>query len=354
MNPQILYDIFEKAAKARASGKDVIKLNVGEPEQSPPEELFSAIEKSLRSGRTTYGPAAGDPSLRKLLASEHGVKTENILIGPGSKFLIYATLKLLSKRNENIAIPLPAWSAFSLMFKDLDIKKINYIKTTENNNWQIQNSDLERINKGSIIITNPNNPTSSLFDYGPLFKICKKNNILIIKDCAYQDLTFSPIKSSVDLENSIEIHSFSKKFCMTGFRIGYLIAREEIIKSLTKFMQITISNVPLFIQDGAYHLLKTNKTFPRKVAGIYRKRAEMIGKILEKNNITFVKPDAGFYIFANISRPSEKLCLQLIDKGVAFVPGTAFGPYPNYIRISLTEEESRLKKGIGILLDNLS
>lgn len=353
MNPQILYDIFEKAAKARASGKDVIKLNVGEPEQSPPKELFSAIEKSLRSGRTTYGPAAGDPSLRKLLASEHGVKTENILIGPGSKFLIYATLKLLSRQRENITIPLPAWSAFSLMFRDLDIKKINYIKTTQNNNWQIQDSDLKRTNKGSIIITNPNNPTSTLSDYNKILKICKKSRLQIIKDCAYQDLTFSGIKNKVDLINTIEIHSFSKKFCMTGFRIGYLIAREEIIKSLTKFMQITISNVPLFIQDGAFHLLKTNKSFPGKVAAVYKKRAEAIGKILSENNITFVKPDAGFYIFANIGKPSEKLCLELIDKGVAFVPGTAFGPYPNYIRISLTEEETRLKKGINILIKSL-
>ncbi|MBI2029400.1 pyridoxal phosphate-dependent aminotransferase [Candidatus Gottesmanbacteria bacterium] len=354
MNPQILYDIFEKAGKARASGKDVIKLNVGEPEQSPPKELFKAIEKSLKSGRTTYGSASGDPNLRELLAKEHGIKPENVLIGPGSKFLIFATLKLLSKTKGKIIIPLPAWSAFSLMFKDLGINNIHYLKTTEKNNWQINISDLEKVVRGSIIITNPNNPTSTLFDYASILKICKRNRIKIIKDCAYQDLTFYEIKNKVDLENTIEIHSFSKKFCMTGFRIGYMLANSTIVSALTKFMQITISNVPLFIQDGAYHLLKTNKSFPRKVASVYKKRVEVIGKILTDNNVTFVKPNAGFYIFANIGRPSEKLCLELIDKGVAFVPGTAFGPYPNYIRISLTEDENRLKKGINILIKNLN
>ena len=361
MNPQILYNIFEKVSKRRSQGKDVIKLNVGEPEQSPPKSLISAINTSFKLGRITYGPATGDPKLRKVLARKHGVKEENILIGPGSKFLIYASLKLLlSKNNGGILIPLPAWSAFSLMLSDLKIKNIVFLPTHEKDSWNINVNHLKRKlskNVNTIIITNPNNPTSTTVDtktVKEIENISIKRDITLIKDCAYDALQFTKTTSKTNLKNTIEINSFSKKFCMTGFRIGYLIASKEIVETLTRFMQITISNVPLFIQDGAIELLKKEPRFPRKIAGIYKKRAKLIGDILKKNNITFVKPQAGFYIFANIGKPSEKLCLDLIDKGVSFVPGTAFGPYPNYIRISLTENEDRLKKGIGILIKSLS
>lgn len=360
MNPQILYDIFEKVSKSRTQGKDVIKLNVGEPEQQPPKLLFSAINRSLKKGRTTYGPAAGDPKLRDLLAKQHGVSGKNILIGPGSKFLIYALLKLLTSNNKSsVIIPLPAWSAFSLMFKDLQVSKVHYLITSEKNNWQLDPQQVEKIadkNAKTLIITNPNNPTSTLTNKNlidEVNRIAKRRDITIVKDCAYQDLAFNKIINSLDLQNSIEIHSFSKKFCMTGFRIGYLIAKEEIVKKLTNFMQITISCVPLFIQDGAIELLNNQPDFPRKVAAIYKKRAQEVGKMFKKDGISFAQPDAGFYIFANLKKPSEKLCFNLIDKGVAIVPGTAFGPYPTYIRISLTENEERLIKGIKLIINSL-
>lgn len=360
MNPQILYDIFEKVAKSRTAGHDVIKLNIGEPEQSPPKRLFSAINESFKRGRITYGPAAGDPQLRSLLAKEHKVKPENILVGPGSKFLIYATLKTLATDKNLVIVPLPAWSAFSLMFKDLGLKNIKHLKTNEQDGWEINIQDLIKLknkNSGILILTSPNNPTSSIIKpsiSSEIKRYSEKNNIFIIKDCAYQALTFNKnVSSKIDLDSSVEIHSFSKKFCMTGFRIGYIIAKKQIIETLTKYMQITISNVPLFIQDGALELLKHESDFPKQVAKVYQDREEKVAKLLKKAGITFVAPSAAFYIFANLKRPTEKFCLNLVDKGVAVVPGSAFGPYPNYVRISLTEREDRLIKGIKILVSSL-
>lgn len=361
MNPQILYDIFEKVAKRKASGKDVVKLNIGEPEQSPPKRLFSAINASFKRGRITYGHAAGDPTLRSLLAKEHKVMPENILIGPGSKFLIYATLKLLATKDSSIILPLPAWSAFWLMFKDLGLKNINHLITKETEGWEINIKDFAKIkykNSTILILTSPNNPTSSVIKPSTALEIkrfAKKNNIFIIKDCAYQALTFNKYeKEVIDLTSTIEIHSFSKKFCMTGFRIGYMVAKKEIIEKLTKFMQITISNVPLFIQDGAIELLKHESDFPKYVAQIYKNREEKVAYLLKKAGITFVAPSAAFYIFTNLKRPTEKLCLDLVDRGVAVVPGTAFGPYPTYVRISLTESENRLLKGVKLIISSLN
>lgn len=357
MNPQILYDIFEKVKQKENRGKDIIKLNVGEPELKPPQLLFFSINQSFKEGRITYGPTAGDEKLRKLLAKHHGVSLENVLIGPGSKFLIYAALKfLLKNKDDEVILPLPAWSAYPLMIADLKIGNVCYLTTTFAEKWQINIDKLSKsINKYTkvLILTNPNNPTSLLSrptTVNEINNITKVRKITLIKDCAYQDLSFKKQISLPDLESTIEIHSFSKKFCMTGFRIGYVIAEKEIIEKLTKFIQITVSCVPLFIQDGAAALLEKQPLFPRKIVKIYEKRAKIVGEMLTRKGINFIKPEAGFYIFANLHIPTEQFCLNLIDYGVALVPGTAFGPYPTYVRISLTETEEKLFKAIDILL----
>ncbi len=358
MDPQILYNIAEKVLQKKSAGHDVIKLNIGEPDQEPPKLLISTINSALYDGRATYGPAAGEPKLRDLLAKLHNVREENVLIGPGSKFLVYATLRLISQsKKTGVIVPLPAWSAFHLMLKDLNISAV-YIKTLEKDGWQLSTESLNKVinkNTNSILITNPNNPTStSAVHIKDIQKIAAAKGITLIKDCAYQALSFKDEKNTTDLNQTIEIHTFSKKFCMTGFRIGYLLAQKETIEKLTKFVRITVNNVPLFIQDGAIKLLEEKQQFPQTITSIYKKRAQMVGEMLKLAGITFVLPDAGFYIFANIKKDAEKFCLKIIDRGVAIVPGTAFGPYPTYVRISLTEEENRLKKGIQIITDSLN
>lgn len=356
MNPQILYDIAEKVNLRKKQGKKIIKLNVGEPEQPPPKILYQEIYKAMQKGRITYGPAAGNYDLRSEIAKLHKVKAENVLIGPGSKFLIFACLNLLTKEKDSeVIIIQPSWSAFSLMLKNFSAKPV-YVKTELKNNWKVNVYRLKaKISKKTkaIILNSPNNPTSVLVDpktEKQIVKIAQKNNIRIIKDLAYVDLVFDKQTDSIFQKNIIEIRSFSKKFAMTGFRLGYLIAEKEIVEKLTKFIQITITSNPLFIQDGALALLKTNLHYPQKLAVIYKKKAEKIGKILKEKDVDFAKPDAGFYIFADIKKGAEKVCLKLIDKGVALVPGTAFGPYPTFVRISLTETEENLLKAMKLLL----
>lgn len=357
MNPQILYDIAEIVNKRKKQGKEVIKLNVGEPEQPPPKILYQEIYQALKKGRITYGPAAGNYDLRSEIARIHKVKTESVLIGPGSKFLIFACLSLLTKeKNSEVIIIEPSWSAFSLMLKNFSAKPV-YVKTELKNNWQIDIAKLQaKISKKTkaIILNSPNNPTSILVDpktEKQIIALAHKNNIKVIKDLAYMDLVFDKKIKNLFQKNAIEIHSFSKKFSMTGFRLGYLIAEKEIVEKLTKFMQITITSTPLFIQDGALALLKTNFNYPAKLAQVYKKRAEKIGKMLKEKSIEFAQPDAGFYIFADIKKNAEKVCIKLIDKGVALVPGSAFGPYPTFVRISLTETEKSLVKAIKLLLE---
>jgi aspartate aminotransferase len=138
---------------------------------------------------------------------------------------------------------------------------------------------------------------------------------------------------------------------MTGFRLGYLIANRPLINQMIKFNQITITCVPEFIQQAGLMVLEKEKKFSQKLTSIYQKRARLAKKILKPTKIKFAPPQAGFYIFCQLPNQinAEKFALTLLDKGVALVPGTSFGSFPNFVRLSLTVSEKELIKALNII-----
>ena len=142
-------------------------------------------------------------------------------------------------------------------------------------------------------------------------------------------------------------NGFSKTFTMTGWRIGYIVANKQLVDNITKLNQITINNVPVFIQEAALKGLEMQKQLATKIKDEYHERAKLASKTLAKAGFLFTKPEAPFYVFPK--RPglnSEKFTLDLLDKGVAVAPGTAFGDYKEHFRISLTAPREEIKVGL--------
>ena len=356
--------IFESVKTKKAMGEDVIELNVGEPEIDPPRQVLDGLLNSIKNKRFKYGQAAGEDSLREKLALENKVSRENIVIGPGSKFLIYSFLKtVLNNPIDEVIIPTPYWNTFSFMLQDLGINKIHYLHTLLEDKWQFRVEELSKlINKNTkcIILTNPNNPTSTVIDRKTLdfaIDIAGKHNIFCLVDGAYKDLIFKEGDNwNPDFNNHKNLaysFTFSKRFSMTGFRLGYLLAEEQIVEKIKDYNRITITNVPLFVQDSGLAALNQKDNYTRKMREVYSSRADMACEFLEKNKLKFVKPQAGFYVFVYIKQDSEKFAYKLLEKGVAVVPGTSFGPYKGFIRISLTEAEDRIQKGLQTLKNTL-
>jgi aspartate aminotransferase len=350
----MLYEINEKALKLESEGKKIIRLNLGDPDLETPDEIVEAAYAAMKQGKTKYSSSYGEIKLREKLAELHGVKAENVVITPGSKWGVFSTMYLLLKGGGNVIIPTPYWTAYDLIAKSLGAQT-KLLKTELESKWRVDLDKLEKlIDKETkmIILNNPNNPTSKAMDAEALdgiVRIANKKGVTILSDEVYGGISFVKTKSILEYgDNHILSNGFSKTFTMTGWRIGYIIANKMLIDNITKLNQITINNVPVFIQAAALKALELQKQIATNIKKEYQERAKMASSILSKANLEFTEPDAPFYVFPKrCGLDSEKFTLDMLDKGVAVAPGTAFGDYREHFRISLTVPRNDIKLALN-------
>jgi aspartate aminotransferase len=250
---------------------------------------------------------------------------------------------LLLKDGGNVVIPTPYWTAYELAAKNIGAET-RFVKTEFDSNWKIDLESFESAidkNTRMIILNNPSNPTSSVINEKVLdgiVRIANDKGITILSDEVYADISFVKTKRILEYGGDhILVTGFSKTFTMTGWRIGYVIANTELIEKLAKLNQITISNVPVFIQEAALKGLELQSELTEKIRKVYRERAKLASSILSESKLEFSEPNAPFYMFPRQrGLDSEKFALSLLDNGVAVAPGTSFGDYREHFRISLT------------------
>lgn len=354
----MLYEINEKIIKLEKAGMKIIKFNLGDPDQQTPTEIIEAAFEAMKKGKTKYASAAGEKELREALAEIHGVDADNVVITPGSKWAIFAVMYLLLERGDNVIIPSPHWTAYDLTAKSL-AADVKLIKTRLESNWELNVENLEAFidNKTKLIIlNNPNNPTSKIMNEKIIEKIVSVANekgIRIVSDEVYADISFLKTRSLLECDGEhIVVKSFSKTFAMTGWRIGYVIADKVLTEKIIKLNQITFTNVPVFIQEAALKALELRHQIMWAMRENYRRRADLACKILSDTKLKFTKPEAPFYIFPRLDGlNSEIFSFNLLDKGVAVVPGSSFGDYLDHFRISLTAPDDEIEFGLKIIAE---
>jgi aspartate aminotransferase len=354
----VLYEINEKAIRLESEGKKIIRLNLGDPDLATPNEIIEAAYASMKAGKTKYSSSYGEGTLRQKLAEFHGVKAENVVVTPGSKWGVFATMYLMMKGGGNVIIPTPYWTAYDLIAKSLGAET-KLLKTEMEDGWKIDLETLEGLidkNTRMIILNNPNNPTSKVIDAKTLdgiVEIANRKGVTILSDEVYGTISFVKTKSILEYEGEqthILTTGFSKTFSMTGWRIGYIIANKQLVDKITKLNQITINNVPVFIQDAALKALELQKQLANKIKEEYEQRAKLASTTLAKAGFSFTNPEAPFYVFPKWSGlDSEKFTLELLDKGVAVAPGTSFGDYREHFRISLTAPREEIKTALDTI-----
>jgi len=234
--------VFLKAKALEEQGKEIIHLEVGEPDFKPPKEVKTALEEVYDKGYGKYGPAKGITELRKALATRENCSEENIMVCPGARFGVYLAITTLLNPGDEIIVIEPAWPAYKDCALNAGVK-VRAIKTTLETKWepsidQINNTINE--NTKMIVLNYPNNPTGKILPENMMeniINIARKHDIYVLSDEIYEfyymdgNLPSPTMRPGVvyGYEKTIVTQSFSKSFAMTGYRIGYVIAEPYII-----------------------------------------------------------------------------------------------------------------------------
>jgi len=356
--------IFLKAKSLELEGKKIIHMEVGEPDFLPPLIVKKALEEVYEKGFLKYGPAKGVPQFREALAQhasrnfEVDIKQENILVNPGARFGIFTVINTLLNPGDELIIIEPAWPAYKdcALYAGVKVRAVN---TTLENNWEPSIAQIEQTinsNTKMIALNYPNNPTGKILSKNlqdGIVNLAIKNNLYILSDEIYSQYAFADWQSILcyNYEKSIVTQSFSKSHAMTGFRIGYTIAQQDIIEKLSKFEALCLTNVSEPIQYIAMKALEADTTDNTNTV---QRRLELLAKKAKEMNLDFMVPDGAMYIFARINHEGfdgVKFANNLLDKGLAVAPGEGFGNYRNFIRLSACQDEEILTDGMNILTE---
>lgn len=358
--------IAQKITELREKGEKIIGLNIGEPDFKTPQIIVDATYNAMIAGRTKYSLVSGEKAFREEIAkyffdrTSYKITIENILVGNGSKQIIYNAFQAILNEGDQVIIPIPYWVTIP---ESVSLAGGESIFVGSQADFHL---DLNAIKNAitpktkAIYINTPNNPTGVVYTKDELLKlgeIAQANDLWIISDEAYEcltyDIDFCAINTlNEDLFNrTICIQSFSKTFCMTGFRLGYMIANKAFIKGVDTFQGHLCGNVPPFTQLGAKAALELHQSVTKP----------LIDEMIIRRNLSYDlfsqifpchKPQGAFYLFLNIQKfidsglvkNSAQMVEYLIEHAkVALVPGSAFGQ-EGYIRLAYTASVDDLKK----------
>lgn len=381
ISSSVTLEITAKAKAMKSKGIDVVSFGAGEPDFNTPENIREEGIRAIEEGLTRYTPASGVIELKKAICNkfknDNGLdySSNNIIISNGAKHSIYNALMAIINPGDEVIIGVPYWVSYPELVKISGGKPV-YVQTKEENDFKFTVSNLNNVltnNTKAIILNSPNNPTGAIYSENELREIANwavNNNIFVISDEIYEKLVYDGKHISIasfneDVKNlTIVINGMSKAYAMTGWRIGYAAAHEEIIKVMSNFQSHTTSN-PCSISQYAsvIGLLGDQNSVEQMKKHFEERRNYMVDTINSIKGLSCRKPKGAFYIMVNISKLKGKaikgitvnssldFAKLLLDEGkVAVIPGVGFGD-DNYIRLSYATSMENIKKGLSRIKD---
>jgi len=360
--------IIDQLMTIAAERKDIISLGIGEPDFVTPKPILDYAKKIIYQS-SRYTNPSGKYELKELLLKklkkENKIKTntKNIVVTTGSQEGIFAVMLATLDPTEQVILQNPGYLGYIPIIDLIEAVPV-YAKLYEEENFQI-NPDVirEQIEKGktkAILLNTPNNPTGTVLSRKILEEIADiavENDLYIFSDEAYESLVYDSKHFSAGSLNGMNNHvvsfyTFSKTYAMCGFRLGYCVLPDKLIKHVTKtthYMTLCPNNLS---QNLAMKALTINKSYIKKMVDEYNKRRKFIVKRLNEIGLKTLMPQGAFYAFSNIREVTRKNSLEfskeLLNKcKVAVVPGTEFGKYgEGYIRLSYAAKIELIKKAL--------
>lgn len=363
---------FEVLAKAKAlekQGREIIHLEIGEPDFDTPKNIRDAATKAMNSGYTHYVPAAGIPEFRETIAeyiskTRHiDVNPEQIVVTPGAKPIIFFSILACIEVGDEVMYPNPGFPIYESLIEFIGAKPVP-MPLKEENDFAIDTEDtVEKISdKTKMIILNfPENPTGGVLTKENLEAIADKvkdrGDLIIVSDEMYSRMIYEGEHRSIASlpgmnDKTVIIDGFSKTYAMTGWRLGYGVMRKDLAEKITQLMINSNSCTCAFSQMAGIEALRGPQDEAEKMVEEFKRRREVIVSGLnEIEGVNCKKPQATFYVFPNVqgvNMDSQKLPDFLLNKaGVATLAGTAFGKYgEGYMRFSFANSIPNIEKAL--------
>ena len=375
--PSVTLEITAKAKSMKDSGIDVISFGAGEPDFNTPENIQNEGIRAIKEGLTRYTPASGIIELKKAICgklkedNDLEYKPSNIIVSSGAKHSIHNALMAILNPGDEVIFAVPYWVSYPELVTLADGVPV-YIETKEENEFKFNVEDLNRVlteKTKAIILNSPSNPTGAIYTKDELKAIADwavKNSIFVISDEIYEKLVYDGeehvcIASFNDeIKNlTILINGMSKAYAMTGWRIGYAAAHEEIIKVMSNIQSHATSNPCSISQYASVEgILGEQSSVEEMKKHFVERRNYMADTINSIKGLSCKKPKGAFYIMVNftellgktirdrqINSSLDFASLLLEEGNVAVVPGIAFGD-DKYIRLSYATSLDNIKNGL--------
>ena len=368
LGTETAFEVLARARKLEAAGRDIIHLEIGEPDFPTEPHIVAAAEAALQQGWTHYGPSQGDPELREAIAEQVSasrgmqVTPEQVVVVPGAKPILFFTLLALLEPGDEVLYPNPGFPIYESMIRYLGAQP-KPLRLSEGRGFSLDlNSLAEQLSDRTrlLILNSPHNPTGGIIpeeDLGEIARLCANRDLVVLSDEVYSRILYEGRHCSIAsfpgmLEKTIILDGFSKTYAMTGWRLGYGVMPVELAQHVVRLQVNSTSCTASFTQRAGIEALRGPQDAVRKMVEEFRRRRDLIVAGLNRiPGFSCTPPRGAFYVFPNIQgtgKPSRQIANLLLDSaGVACLAGEDFGEYgQGYLRFSYANSQENIQKAI--------
>ncbi len=376
LGTETAFEVLARARELERQGRDVVHLEIGEPDFDTPHFIADAAVDALRKGYTHYGPSAGDPEVRAVIAESVNASrglhanADNVVITPGAKPILFFTLLACVDEGDEVIYPEPGFPIYESVTRFLNAKPVP-IRLREENGFAVGPEDIAPLLTDKtrfIILNSPHNPTGGVTprkNLEGIAELLRDRDLFVLSDEVYSRIQYEGENASIASlpgmeEKTILLDGHSKTYAMTGWRLGYGVMRKDLAVHVTRLMTNSNSCTNVFVQRAGMAALQGPQDEITAMVAEFKKRRDVIVDGLNAiPGVSCFRPKGAFYVFPNITRlgiPSRQLATDLLEKaGVAALSGTAFGAGgEGYLRFSYANSIENIEKAVSRMKEYLS
>jgi len=368
LGTETAFEVLARAKALEAGGRSIIHLEIGEPDFRTPDNIIEAAKTALDEGFTHYGPSAGLPEFREIIAADDrqvrhsDCRPDEVVVTPGAKPIMFFAIMALINKGDEVIFPNPGFPIYESLINFVNGRPVP-LMLREENDFGFDMDEVERLVSSRtklLIISSPQNPTGSVIPRSQLERIAElavEHDFFVLTDEVYREIIYDGDHFSIAQvpgmrERTIILDGFSKTYAMTGWRLGYGIMPEWLATEVAKLQTNSNSCTASFIQRAGMEALTGPQDQVQEMREEFLRRREVIVDGLnEIDGFKCLKPQGAFYVFPSIkdlplnSRELETFLLS--EAGVATLSGTSFGSFgQGYLRLSYANSIDNIREAL--------